>query len=413
MDQPNAPQPDTETLLLTALEDASKSFPARALRALDAAAELPTRVRKIPWQDRLTAPVATALSAWGGPFTAHDKYLITLDNGRKSFGVGTAAAALADGVLSGTSPASVLQRLKDAFANNRATGQGVMALRGITISQPIEFSNRISLVPIADLPDSRNKTNILQDEGTPAHVLFPATCALTVPLEIAPLFYPLDSSPPDQKEPLQLQNLLDDARLALTLVGPSVPVSAGYWFQFDDPVLAHIGSGSLFLRRGIRDPWRLFHPTALDAAEAVRTVDAFLALRDPLRSRIRLSLSRLFDALGEFPSGDRALDLAIALESLLVEGSNEITYRLALRAALITETDPALRVQLRALITALYGVRSSLIHNGEVAPVRVKGRGKVPAVEIVEEASQACAKILRAVLLRGELPDWETFEVSP
>lgn len=404
----------TETILVDILTEASGGFPVRCLRAIEAAAEIPTSLRKVRWLELMIRPVEEALKRIG-PFSDNRRYFLAQDNGFRTVGSRHGAYALVEAVTRGTAARDAVASLTSAFATNAAAGFGVMALRGISVSESITFNSGIQLVPFESLPDSANKRALLDGERHLSEHSFPfVTSALIAPHTVSPLFRAITDGEPTNVAPLALQELLNEARLALTLAGPSLPLSAGYWFQFEDPVLAALGINGRFTQRGVAEPWRAgIDQGAFDSEDAKLLVNAFLALEGPLRGRLRLSLERFFQALGESPHGDRALDLAIALESLLVDSNSEVTFRLALRAALLAESSTSERARLRATITALYGVRSSLIHSGLVATVKVKGRGRMAAGEVVEEATDACGKILRAVLLRGSLPDWESLEVSP
>jgi hypothetical protein len=62
---------------------------------------------------------------------------------------------------------------------------------------------------------------------------------------------------------------------------------------------------------------------------------------------------------------DAILDLTIALEALLSDGSQELTYKLALRVAAIVRINPSYpRTSSEAFreIKAIYGYRSSIVH---------------------------------------------------
>ena len=207
---------------------------------------------------------------------------------------------------------------------------------------------------------------------------------------------------------------MEDARLALTLVGPSAAVSAGYWFQFNDPNVDELGFSGISTSIGARVPWPGLGPAVIDPAEAIKVVSAFFGVAEPLKSRLRLALSRLNQAFCEPPHGDRALDLAIVLESLLAKGSQtEITYQLALHAALLTDGPIQVKKRTRAIVSALYDARSRLIHDGALPnTLKLKGVGHRPSGEVVELATTACADILRIILFRGDLPDWEELELA-
>jgi Apea-like HEPN len=142
-------------------------------------------------------------------------------------------------------------------------------------------------------------------------------------------------------------------------------------------------------------------------------VSAFLALGDPLRATLRLALRRFNQALRRPPHGDRALDLAISLESLLVDGAGENTYKIGLRAALVLGGSMERRREVRAVVGALYALRSALIHDGILpSEVKVVAGGKRPAHDIVEDATEICALVLRSILYAGSIPSWYEYELG-
>src|SRR5262249_14234423 len=98
--------------------------------------------------------------------------------------------------------------------------------------------------------------------------------------------------------------------------------------------------------------------------------------------------------------------------SLLVDGKTENTYKLGLRAALLTAGSIAEKLVVRGMVEALYEIRSNLIHAG-VAPVevKVKGEGRVPTHEVVQKSQAICASTLRVIVQRAVLPDWRSFEL--
>src|SRR5262249_38598679 len=61
------------------------------------------------------------------------------------------------------------------------------------------------------------------------------------------------------------------------------------------------------------------------------------------------------------------LRFAIALESLILGTKNEteITYRLRLRCANLIDSTPAQRAKTQTRLTALYKVRSAIVHSGK------------------------------------------------
>jgi hypothetical protein len=87
---------------------------------------------------------------------------------------------------------------------------------------------------------------------------------------------------------------------------------------------------------------RFFYRKAkLNPAVAQATVRSYFALQEAWRKRLRVSIERLHLALIRSSPGERMVELAIALETLVVgSDSGEHTFKVALRAALLSTSDP-------------------------------------------------------------------------
>ena len=155
-------------------------------------------------------------------------------------------------------------------------------------------------------------------------------------------------------------------------------------------------------------------PHQIDSAQAKRVVAAFMGMSADVRTKVRLSLIRFNQALRRSPHEDRALDLAIALESLLVDNAGENTYKFGLRAALLLGGSLAQRKHTRAVIGALYALRSTLVHDGVLPQaVKVAGTGKRPSAEVVKDATVLAGRLLERIVSMGYIPDWYEYELQP
>ncbi|HEU5378016.1 MAG TPA: hypothetical protein VFV38_21555 [Ktedonobacteraceae bacterium] len=98
---------------------------------------------------------------------------------------------------------------------------------------------------------------------------------------------------------------------------------------------------------------------------------------------------------------DQIIDLTIALEStLLADHDDELTYRLAVRgAALLADAGTSWRPRRsRALLTAMYAVRSSIVHSGQLLSDQ-KILNKIRSIEMEsKDFPQQCEQIVRDVL---------------
>jgi hypothetical protein len=128
------------------------------------------------------------------------------------------------------------------------------------------------------------------------------------------------------------------------------------------------------------------------------------------RNTIRIGIDRLGRALRSRSNVDRAIDLGVALESMLLHNlprrdRGELKYRLALRgAALLSDSKPE-RVAAFNLLGEAYNLRSEAVHSGQIEPTK-KG---VQTSEVLKEAAIICGHIARRLIEQGGFPkNWET-----
>jgi hypothetical protein len=382
-------------------------------RAQEQVRNLPPELAESLFHHEASRPIVEVLQAVR-PF-AQNGILVQVPNGFSGFNSLEAGAAISRRLSRGASPHEALAWLEKILSTERASGIGILVLSGVSASVPIVISPRVSIVPFEAVPHSFTKSWVQESFSNSFRILqsrhLPPRAAVLCTYEVQPfLHHTSDGDPPAQSDPLAVQTLLDDVRLALTLVGPSCPTTVGYWSQFDDPdlndALAYQGVSS-----SIEEvlPWGLSPPTPLDPAESLHVTSAFLALPDPLKERIRLALRRLNQALRRPAHGDRALDLAIALESLLTddEEAGELRFKLSLRAALTLGGSTEDRVKTRRAVRALYDLRSKIVHTG-----RTTSRSPQTVSATSLEASVLCARVIRTIVDWGKLPNWTELEVS-
>ncbi len=293
-----------------------------------------------------------------------------------------------------------------------------MVLSGISVKEPCQLTKDVMLLPISALPESSAKEWLLRPRdpaaipGLPWSLMTPPKAAVTVRETITPLLHDNRKGDfPSQDDPFRLHSLLDEARLALTVIGPSAPLDEAYWFQFDDSDLNEAASGGITTSGLDVLPWPFANEVELDLADAQAVVSRYLSLDGSIRNRLRIALGRLNQALRRRPSGDKAIDLCIALEAILVDGVGENTYKVGLRAALLLPCAAADRILSRGLIGALYTVRSAVLHSGLVPKqVKVVSQGKKTLEEIMSHSTNVCADVVRSLITRGTFPDWYTLE---
>lgn len=354
------------------------------------------------------------------PFSETHGFLVQTGTGLSGFYAEEGALVLTRRLLAGQSPQQALAWLAKFLATKKADGFGVLVLSGVEVPDAVDLGNGVRLQPFATLPDSRTKTWVAEAMSRwsplsgPPSWMNPDT-AITGDMTIQPLLHPSSDAPNSYGAgATALHTRLRDLRLLLSLLAVAPTTEVGYWFQFVDPdiddglvsaVVTTTGTAAFQLQPSI--------PVRLSQEGLQRASSGFALLKDPLRSRLLLALRRFDEAMRQPAYGDRALDLAISLESLLVDGNAELSYKVALRGSLLLPLSLPERADVRHVLEALYDLRSAIVHDGkQPAKVKVKGRGKVQSPVVVREATLTVASILRAVLENGETPNWCDFELT-
>ena len=104
------------------------------------------------------------------------------------------------------------------------------------------------------------------------------------------------------------------------------------------------------------EPFSLSEFGPFDLDRAIRLFKSYDNVVEGDRARIRLALDRFDRAMRRQYPGDAALELAIALESLLGDSSTELTWKVSLRSALLAGGTKSERRDLRVRLRMHFSV---------------------------------------------------------
>jgi hypothetical protein len=203
--------------------------------------------------------------------------------------------------------------------------------------------------------------------------------------------------------------------LALTLVGPRVPLQAAHWFTFDDPdlELAILGAARRHQHIEILPSGHGVYPP-LDLTEARDVVGGYLALQGSTRNQVRVALKRLNQAQRRHNLGDRAVELSTAFETLMGDkATTEMTHKIRVRSVRLIGGEAAVRRKNASVVTETYKLRSLLVHTGQVNTAGTKaiqGQQMTPS-EIIEHTTAMCVDLIKLIVHRGSIPDWSEFDI--
>ncbi|NQV16323.1 hypothetical protein HQ531_12755 [bacterium] len=314
-------------------------------------------------------------------------------------------------------PSVAIDWLKRVLAIKTASASRYTAYWGIRLTKPIHFNNSISILPMSQVPNSTMKDRIVQqrfDLGSgDIRPIYPPSAVVQIRYND---FTPFDNGKKGifgkYNDVSKQQSLI---MLLQILNGPANPYEYMSWFHYQNEDLQQLNATS-----GISMPIPELNlgimprTVSLNPRRAKELVKKFHLMNKEDSSRIILALERLNNAQIRTQLGDKALEVSIALESILTDGNvTENTYKIGFRAALLVARRISERAEIRALITSTYGLRSQMVHTGKIPDAfKVKGVGKMSSATIVESGILICSKALTRLIRLGKIPIWYDFETD-
>ena len=149
-------------------------------------------------------------------------------------------------------------------------------------------------------------------------------------------------------------------------------------------------------------------PTQYDENLAREIVKGFLKLSESDRQRLHIPLSRLNSALRASDDADKALDLGIAIESLLGPADTDISYKVRQRGTVLLGGTPNDKRLTFDYLKSLYELRSKVAHGKTIHPSQVKvGKERMQTHQFLKNCSVICARMIREIIKSGFVSDWD------
>lgn len=368
-------------------------------------------------------------------FPKTDNYALRLETGHTGIYPSNAAQALLHRLNASGSTSDAIAWLRRVIAAKNGKALLIETLWSVPIRKPLQLTKTIQLMPIAELPDSPQKSFVLRraQRGREAGLVvsglnndFPRA-ALVGQLNLKRCIKQMyvqgksgqedwEDSAPDRNAVFDLMTEFRDISMVMTLSGPRPVIGAAHWIEYEDPDLKFYGDflGSWSSRViGVLPLGGQSHQQ-LDAVEVQQIISEFLRLDAQTKLKIRLALERFNLALRRRHLGDLAIDLCIALESLVGGNeTNEVTHKVTTRTARFLGGDVNQRTRTRDVIKATYTYRSAMVHNAQTPKGSKSVCGaKMNASDILAMATSICVDVIKAVLRKGKIPDWQDFDIS-
>lgn len=317
---------------------------------------------------------------------------------------------------------AAVEWLQKILSTRKARGFNVQALYGIRIASVTPLVDDINLIPFDALPDSRQKKGLLEHpllspyHPPPFYAFTKPSAALIVPAERT-LFFVKPNTAQTQEPRVRVgwETRFNDMRHCLAFSHGEPIISGPSWFQYEDSDYEEVGPVRFSASMPHQEilPMPIVEEGEMDLCKAAKTVRAYFALDEGIRRKVRTAIERVHLAFIRSSPEDKALELSIALETLLIDSPGEHTFKISLRAALLTAENINTGATNRAMIRALYTLRSNLVHGGQSkSEVKVDGK-KVSSRDVAKRATKITISVIQSMLTAGKSPDWSDVELSP
>ncbi|MXO71155.1 HEPN domain-containing protein [Alteraurantiacibacter buctensis] len=313
---------------------------------------------------------------------------------------GTFVRSLAD---AGRDAAHIAVSLVRQIGKNSYTYYDTYAISGVSVDRRISISDNIYIVPNDQAPKGWFTDHIFTDFRFPSpfgdrEFRKSEDAALIIERVVSPALVDGEARTDDEAhawedERHRLTQLL---MLSISLVtgGFSGIRNRTYTYE-EDSLFGLMGQG---IFGGTSRYPKGSNKLLKDGAEVAKYLQKLSDFSYP--RAIELAAMRLLKSRSLSTIEDSIIDLGIAIEVLLVQGSRqEISMRAALRGAFLLSSEPVERRKLYESFRDLYNARSATVHDGET-PKKFRRR--------LAEWDQLIDRLIKSLLARGEFPDWDT-----
>lgn len=219
---------------------------------------------------------------------------------------------------------------------------------GLTVSNQIDFSNTISIIPLDQAGDSMQVLTARQHSlPSMMHGVFGTH---NTAIALRETEYEQSDTMPEPPASHDFIHAADEILVGCVLNEGLAPALTVNWDEFCDPEVRaaenSYGSGGSPQEAPIT--WG-----RVLTQDDVPNIELYLALEGKFRDLMRVALTRVGWARRKQSAANKAIEYSIALEALLSDGNSEITHKISTRAAIILGDDFDERMKYRKLFKDL------------------------------------------------------------
>jgi hypothetical protein len=292
----------------------------------------------------------------------------------------------------------------------------ILVMGGVNVKDEIELFDGVKIIPISQIPDSAIKDLMLDiPYYLPGHDLRQLENNQSLHLQgsLAALIRPckihfLENAPKNKWEP-HFQNdertFLSDILLCLSLTCGAPYRPLRHWTHLDPNIPGSYNQGQINYSPDIVA--RVFKWLDNTPVQELKSLYlAFSKLSDKEKDHLVIPVARLSNAFLRGGKIDKAIELGIAIESLLGgKAGSEIAFQISLRAALFEESD---REKTFSDFKKMYSIRSKAVHEG-IIPNKYKKEFD----SLFVRCHSKCLTIIKRMILSNQVNmsenDWKNF----
>ena len=385
--------------------------------------DFPEKIKELAKPALLSQPIVKVLNQLEFYSASEGGRFIKTGTGGYGFHPSIVAERLVSKALENNSSQSAIDWFNKVINTKSANGYFVVLLWGVNINESIDLYDGIKLVPLSELPSSKNNDWACEDINWGPREIYSTwlgkpECALVKKVTVEPVIYHISNGDSFEKK----KNLMDyltlekEIGLVLSIIGPSPLMEAMNWFNYEDEELDYAQFyGSRAWHHYEIMPSMLLKFGQFKPEIAKEVVSAFYEISDQkTKKRIVNSITRLNQAMRRADAGNSAVELSIALECLFASGNGGYAHKIGLRIAFLIGENFDHKKRMKAIISSIYNVRSAVVHNGEASsPIKINGYNeKLSLEDLIKEGCEICAKAISKIILMKSLPNWDEFELS-
>ncbi|WP_417442866.1 hypothetical protein [Idiomarina abyssalis] len=295
--------------------------------------------------------------------------------------------------------------LKSLSQNPRTTGYHVTLINGLDFTGAVDFGDATKLVSGNLLPQDI-QDGISQKIARMGHTASPPYSFLFKPVDVD-----VFSDELDEHHEAATQAYLDSEFVIVNFLSlfskRHAPCIDRRWSILSDstPMSGIIDNGYQSYIE-IRPPKVPENWSGVDLDRVPEIYKAYRQIPEKQRLPIDIALWRRSQAMNTWDDTNKAIDLGIALESVLTSPKTreQLSLHIRLLGSKLISKDTNERSKAFLLLKCVYRIRSEAVHNGTVEKTyKIKNRGSVRTSEILDEGISLLGRCIREIIRRGGL----------